>query len=308
MIKTNQDVTQTSPAPRLPAWLRQEIPDARKMKVMKGLIEKSRLHTVCESAQCPNLGKCWGRGVATFMILGEVCSRACRFCAVKVGRPARVDPDEPRQVAFTVKQLNLSYVVITSVTRDDLEDGGAGQFAQTIQEIRTLSPRVNIEILIPDFLNKPESLEKILQARPDVVGHNIETVRRLSSIVRPQADYARSLEVLRTLKHAAGASVLTKSSLMVGLGETEGEVVEAMRDLRGADCEIFTVGQYLAPSSRKRLMKVERFVTPQEFDAYQRWGAALGFKHVESGPLVRSSFIAEEGFHAAGKKERLNDI
>ena len=281
---------------RLPSWFRQELPDAEKIRSMKSLFRGARLHTVCESALCPNMGKCWAEGVATFMILGEVCTRACRFCAVKAGAPMAVDPEEPYHVAMAVKELNLRYVVITSVARDDLEDEGARQFVRTIQEIRQLNPQTKVEILIPDFSNKPASLRKVIEARPEVVSHNIETVRRLSPHVRPQADYERSLDVLRNFKKL-DPSILTKSSFMAGLGETLEEIREVMKDLFSCGCDILTIGQYLAPTKLKRHVRVQRFVSPAEFAEYKRMGLALGFKHVMSGPLVRSSFLAEEGYN-----------
>ena len=280
---------------RLPSWFKQEIPDMDKIREMKQLFRTSRLHTVCESAHCPNMGKCWGQGVATFMILGEICTRACRFCAVKAGKPMDVDLEEPRHVALAVKELNLRYVVITSVARDDMEDEGAEQFFQTIQEIRKVMPQTKIEVLIPDFSNKWKSLKKVVEAKPEVVSHNIETVRRLSSKIRPQADYDRSLEVLKNFKKLE-LSIFTKSSFMVGLGETHDEIVEVMTDLLHAGCDILTIGQYLSPSQMKRHVNVERFYTPQEFTAYKKLGLKMGFKHVMSGPLVRSSYIAEEGY------------
>jgi len=280
---------------RLPFWFKQEIPDVQKIKEMKTMFRGSRLHTVCESAHCPNMGKCWGQGVATFMILGGVCTRACRFCAVPAGRPEHVDHHEPDQVAVAVQELKLRYVVITSVARDDLPDEGAQHFAETIIAIRKLNPQTKIEVLIPDFSAKIESLQMVINARPEVVSHNIETVSRLSSKVRPQADYARSLNVLKIFKQLNPA-IFTKSSLMVGLGETQQEIMEVMKDLRANDCDILTIGQYLAPSCSKRHLQVERFYTPEEFESFKRLGKDLGFKHVMSGPLVRSSYIAEEGY------------
>ncbi len=285
---------------RLPSWFRQEIPDAQKITRMKEMFRTSGLHTVCESAHCPNLGKCWGRGVATFMILGEICTRACRFCAVKAGRATAVDPDEPAHVAQAVQKLNLRYVVITSVARDDLKDEGAQQFVDTIAAIRQLMPQTKIEILVPDFSNKIESLRLVVEAEPEVVSHNIETVRRLSADIRPQADYDRSLDVLKNFKRLNPA-ILTKSSFMLGLGETNEEITQVMEDLRQTGCDILTIGQYLAPSMMKRHVPVERFVTPEEFNDFKQLGLKLGFKHVESGPLVRSSFIAEEGYKNAVK-------
>ncbi len=280
---------------RLPSWFRQEVPDARKIQSMKDLFRGSRLHTVCESAHCPNMGKCWGAGVATFMILGEVCTRACRFCAVKAGLPQTIDGEEPRNVALAVQELKLRYVVITSVARDDLQDEGAGHFVNTIQEIRRLTPHVKIEVLIPDFSAKEESLKILAQAAPEVVSHNIETVRRLSSHIRPQARHDRSLKVLRMMR-VFNKDIFIKSSFMVGLGETDEEIGELMNELLEASCQILTIGQYLAPTQMKRHVPVQRFVTPEQFRHYQQLGLKMGFKYVMSGPLVRSSYIAEEGY------------
>ncbi len=280
---------------RLPSWFRQDIPDMTRIRQMKGSFREKRLHTVCESAHCPNMGKCWGQGVATFMILGEVCTRACRFCAVKAGRPNELDLAEPRNVASAVKELNLRYVVVTSVARDDLKDEGAAQFSETIREIRKMMPQTKIEILIPDFSNKIESLKIVVAAQPQVVSHNLETVRRLSPKVRPQADYDRSLAVLKNFK-ILDAGIFTKSSLMVGLGETYEEIKQAMADLAAVGCDILTLGQYLAPTSMKRHLPVLEFVAPTAFKEYEKLGYEMGFKHVMSGPLVRSSFIAEEGY------------
>ncbi len=282
----------------LPSWFKQSLPDIQKIRGMQELFRGSGLHTVCESALCPNLGKCWGQGVATFMILGNVCTRACRFCAVAAGRPLEVDVNEPCQVARAVRKLGLRYVVVTSVARDDLQDEGAGHFQRTIEAIRALTPDVKVEVLIPDFSAKLEHLKLVTDAAPEVISHNLETVRRLSPAVRPQADYERSLSVLKLIKNL-DSSIFVKSSFMVGLGETKEEIVELMQDLRRSFCQILTIGQYLAPTQMKRHVRVERFVTPEEFESYQRLGLELGFKHVMSGPLVRSSYIAEEGYKAA---------
>lgn len=290
---------------RLPSWFRQPLPPQSKIQGMKDFFRSSRIYTVCESARCPNMGRCWGQGVATFMILGEVCTRACRFCAVKAGRPMPIDPQEPSHVAEAVQKLNLRYVVITSVARDDLEDEGARQFVHTIGAIRALMPQTKIEILVPDFSNKQESLKTIVESKPEVISHNIETVRRLSPFVRPQADYDRSLDVLRNFKRM-DPGIFTKSSFMVGLGETFQEVIEVMQDLRETGCDILTIGQYLAPTQSKRHLFVNRFVLPEEFEEYEKIGLALGFKHVMSGPLVRSSFIAEEGYRQC--MEKLKDV
>ncbi|MBN1870218.1 MAG: lipoyl synthase [Candidatus Omnitrophica bacterium] len=281
---------------RLPPWFRQRIPDIKKIREMKKRFDAAGLHTVCQSASCPNMGKCWEEGVATFMILGDTCTRACRFCAVKSGQPEAVDPNEPREVALAVAGLGLKYAVITSVTRDDLADGGAQQFVDTVNAVRKACPGTKMELLIPDFLNDSDALKKIAAVKPEVIGHNIETVRRLSPSIRPQADYVRSLQVLKRIKRLTASAVFIKSGLMAGLGETDDEVVEAMQDLLDAGCDILTVGQYLAPTRTKRHVKVERFVAPEMFEFYQHKGLGLGFKYVMSAPLARSSFIAEQGY------------
>ena len=269
-----------------------------KIRGMKDLFRGSRLHTVCESANCPNMGTCWKEGVATFMILGGTCTRACRFCAVPAGRPDLIDNEEPHHVALAVKQLGLRYVVVTSVARDDIEDEGALQFAKTILAIRQLTPQVKIEVLVPDFSAKEGSLKVLSEASPEVISHNIETVRRLSPYIRPQALHERSLAVLRRFRELNPQSFI-KSSLMVGIGETDEEIIGVMRELREAGCQILTIGQYLAPTQRKRHLPVERFLSPEEFENYRQKGLEMGFVYVESGPLVRSSYIAEQGYQAA---------
>jgi len=283
---------------KLPHWFKQEIPDMEKIRGMKDLFRGSRLHTVCESANCPNMGTCWKEGVATFMILGGTCTRACRFCAVPAGRPDLIDNEEPHHVALAVKQLGLRYVVVTSVARDDIEDEGALQFAKTILAIRQLTPQVKIEVLVPDFSAKEGSLKVLSEASPEVISHNIETVRRLSPYIRPQALHERSLAVLRRFRELNPQSFI-KSSLMVGIGETDEEIIGVMRELREAGCQILTIGQYLAPTQRKRHLPVERFLSPEEFENYRQKGLEMGFVYVESGPLVRSSYIAEQGYQAA---------
>jgi len=282
----------------LPVWFRQEIPDMNKIRTMKELFREGRLHTVCESAHCPNMGTCWKEGVATFMILGGTCTRACRFCAVPAGRPDLIDEEEPHNVALAVKQLGLRYVVVTSVARDDIEDEGALQFAKTIWAIRHLTPDVKIEVLIPDFSAKEGSLKILSDARPEVISHNIETVRRLSPYIRPQASHDRSLRVLRRFREL-NPCAFVKSSLMAGIGETTKEITEVMEELREAGCQILTIGQYLAPTRAKRHLPVERFLSPEEFENYRQKGLEMGFVYVESGPLVRSSYIAEKGYQSA---------
>lgn len=280
---------------RYPVWFRQDIPDMDKVRAMKAQFRQSGLHTVCESARCPNLGQCWGQGVATFMILGEICTRACRFCSVKAGRPLDVDAKEPEEVALAVERLKLRYVVITSVARDDLPDEGAGHFVATIAAVRRRMPQTKIEVLIPDFSNRLDCVHTLGATAPEVISHNIETVKRLSPAVRPQAEYQRSLEVLRQFK-VHNPKQLTKSSFMVGLGERDEEIEEVMRDLVAAGCDLLTIGQYLAPTQMKRHVRVQRYVPPETFESYKILGLSLGFKHVMSAPLVRSSFIAEQGY------------
>ncbi|HOW35697.1 MAG TPA: lipoyl synthase [Candidatus Omnitrophota bacterium] len=282
----------------LPPWFKQQIPDAQHIERMHRLLKAGDLATVCEGAHCPNLGECWARGTATFMILGNICTRACRFCAVKNGTPLEIDEQEPHAVAAAVKKLNLRYVVVTSVTRDDLPDAGAGHFAQTIQEIRAQNPQAKIEVLIPDLGGKIENLKIMADQAPEVIGHNLETVSRLTKSVRPAADYRRSLRILESIKDLA-SGILVKSGFMVGLGETHEEIIELMRDLRDAGCDILTIGQYLAPSKTERHFAVKRFLEPKEFEDYRLMALNLGFKYVASAPLVRSSYKAEEAYQAA---------
>jgi len=286
---------------KLPSWFRQEIPNKETIQKMKSLMRDSDLHTVCEAAHCPNMGECFKKGTATFMILGDICTRGCGFCAVKNGAPTRVNSKEPIEVAKAVEALKLKYVVITSVTRDDLADGGAEHFAETIREIKKLIPETKIEVLIPDLQNDINSIEKIVCSKPFVIGHNIETVRRMFSLIRPQADYDRSLSVLKNIK-VIDESILTKSGFMVGLGESKDDIISLMHDLKNVCCDILTIGQYLAPTKAKRHVKVERFYTPDEFEVFKQEGLKLGFKHVMSGPLVRSSYIAEEGYKECFQK------
>jgi lipoic acid synthetase len=273
-----------------PPWLRVRLPAGERYQRIGGLLRRSQLHTVCEEANCPNIGECFNAGTATFMILGDVCTRACGFCAVTSGRPpGAIDPSEPQRVASTVRTLGLDYAVITSVTRDDQADGGAGIFAGCIEAIRRDSPASRVEVLIPDFLGNWSALETVVEARPYVLNHNVETVPRLYRRVRPKARYDRSLELLRRAKELA-RSLLTKSGLMVGLGETQQEVFQVMADLRTAGVELVTIGQYLRPS--KKHLPVERYYPPDEFEHFVDKGRELGFSHVEAGPLVRSSYHA----------------
>ncbi len=283
---------------KIPSWFRQEIPNMKKVNAMKSLFRKDDLHTVCESARCPNMGRCWGQGVATFMILGDICTRACRFCAVKAGRPEDVDSQEPYSVARSVQTLKLRYVVITSVTRDDLADEGAGQFVQTIKAIKELRPKTKVEVLIPDFSYRKELLQSVVEAKPEVISHNVETIQRLSPDVRPQAEYQRSLAVLQHLKKIKKTGFV-KTSFMVGMGETQEEVFALMQDIAETGCDMVTIGQYLKPTQQKRHVSVQRFIPLEEFALYKNFGKELGFKHVMSAPLVRSSYIAEEGYKEA---------
>lgn len=274
---------------RLPPWLTQRAPDPSVLIEMKSLFDNLSLHTVCESAHCPNQGECFSKGTATFLILGDVCTRNCRFCAVTKGAPSALDPDEPWNVAQAVDRLGLRHVVVTSVTRDDLPDGGAEHFARTVCAVRQVSPRTNIELLIPDFQGLADALRKVIDSSPDVIGHNLETVPRLYPEVRLKADYRRSLNLLKMVKSINGR-IVTKSGLMLGLGERYDEVVTAMENLREVDCDILTLGQYLCPSAKHR--EVTEFITPQIFEEYRTLARNLGFKAVASAPFVRSSFNA----------------
>jgi len=286
------------PPRRLPPWLKVRAPGGEGYLRVKGLLRRATLHTVCEEAACPNIGECFEAGTATFLILGDICTRACRFCAIASGRPGPVDAEEPRRVAETVGLLGLRHAVVTSVTRDDLPDGGASIFAATIREVRRLSPSTAIEVLIPDLRGDWQALAVITDAGPDILNHNIETVPRLYRSVRPQAVYARSLDLLRRAK-ALRPDMLTKSGIMVGLGEQPAEIRVAMSDLREAGCDILTLGQYLRPSLRH--LPVARFYPPEEFAALAEQGRALGFRHVESGPLVRSSYRAAHQWGERGR-------
>lgn len=282
----------------MPPWIRIRYAGRGAQQQVNDLLKNQSLHTVCQGAHCPNQHECFSRGVATFMILGEVCTRDCRFCAVAPGRPGAVDPDEPRRVAEAAAQLKLRHVVVTSVTRDDLPDGGAGHFAAVIKALQERLPGVVVEVLTPDFNGVEADLDTVLEAHPDVFNHNLETVRRLQAEIRPAARYDRSLAVLRYAagRAAAGGKVKTvrtwvKSGLMVGLGETDEEVVASMADLRQVGVELLTIGQYLAPSSAHA--PVTRYVTPEKFEEFAKQATAMGFQNVASGPLVRSSYMAE---------------
>ncbi|MEL7566314.1 MAG: lipoyl synthase [Dehalobacterium sp.] len=273
-----------------PEWLKIKIRSGQNKKQVEELIRRLSLHTVCAEANCPNLMECFARKTATFMILGRTCTRNCTFCNVSGGSPELLDCEEPLHVAQAVKELGLNYVVITSVTRDDLPDGGAGHFANVIREIRNLDKQVKIEVLIPDFLGNENSLRKVVEAKPDVINHNVETIPKLYETVRPMAVYTRSLELLQQAKKM-DKNILTKSGVMVGLGEKKDEMVQTFRDLRAVACDLLTVGQYLAPS--KKHHPVVEYIHPDVFEEYRKIGEELGFKHVASGPLVRSSYMAD---------------
>lgn len=271
-----------------PDWLKVRLPNNENYFRLKALVHRQQLNTVCQDARCPNIGECWGAGTATFMILGDVCTRACKFCAVATGRPPSYDVDEPRRVAAAIRSLDLKYAVITSVDRDDLEDGGAWVFAETIRVTRRECPGIRIEVLIPDFQGNLDSLRTVAEAGPDVLAHNVETVPRLYRIARAGSRYPRSLDLLRNAK-TLGFPLTTKSSIMLGLGEQRDEVVQVLNDLREADVDIVTLGQYLQPT--RNHLPVEKFYTPQEFAEYRDYAQSLGFR-VASGPLVRSSYRA----------------
>ena len=286
----------SSNRPGLPPWLRCRLSSGAAVRSTVDTLETLKVNTVCQSAHCPNIGECFSRKTATFLILGSVCTRTCRFCAVRGGQPAQLDADEPARVAQAVARLGLRYVVITSVTRDDLSDGGSGHFIGTIRAVRALCPGVAMEVLVPDFRGDPELIGTVVDESPEVFGHNVETVPRLYRDVRPGADYGRSLDVLSSAKDR-DSQILTKSGIMVGMGESRDEVVGVMNDLQSVQCDIVTIGQYLSPS-REHYPVVE-FVPPEVFEEYAGVGEEIGFKHVESGPLVRSSYMAEAAFSAA---------
>jgi lipoic acid synthetase len=272
-----------------PKWLRVKLPTGENYKKVRSLVDEHKLHTICESGSCPNMGECWGEGTATFMILGNICTRSCGFCAVQTGKPLEADPFEPGKVAHSVKTMGVKHAVITSVDRDDLKDGGAEIWAQTVRAVRAQSPGTTMETLIPDFMGKWENLQVIIDVAPEIVSHNLETVRRLTKQVRIQAKYDRSLEVLFRLKKGG---MRTKSGVMLGLGESHEEVLETMEDLRSVQVDILTLGQYLQPTPKH--LPVVEFITPERFDEYREIGLKMGFRYVESGPLVRSSYHAEK--------------
>ncbi len=276
-----------------PKWLRVKLPTGKKYTQLRGLVEKYDLHTICTSGSCPNMGECWGEGTATFMILGNICTRSCGFCGVKTGRPESIDWAEPEKVARSIKIMSIKHAVVTSVDRDDLKDMGSIIWAETVKAIRRMNPETTLETLIPDFQGIETHLDRILEVVPEVISHNMETVKRLTREVRIQAKYERSLEVLNYLKKN-GAN-RTKSGIMLGLGEMEEEVIQTMEDLRKVDVDVVTIGQYLQPS--KKHLPVKQFILPEQFKKYEEIGLKMGFRHVESGALVRSSYKAHKHIH-----------
>jgi lipoic acid synthetase len=278
--------------PRIPEWLRLKLPTENTFARTRNLLDDLRLHTVCESAKCPNHWECWSKGTATFMIAGDRCTRACGFCAVSTAKPFALETDEPQRVAEATRRMKLKHVVITAVARDDLADGGAEHFRQTIEAVRAANPGIVIEVLVPDFLEKDSSLENVLSAEPEIFNHNLETVRRLTPSVRSRATYDRSLSVLRKVKEKRGEGIFTKSGLMLGLGERKDELFTAMEDLRRAHCDILTLGQYLQPTLKH--LPVVEFIHPDAFAEYKSVAEKMGFTHVASGPMVRSSYHADE--------------
>jgi lipoic acid synthetase len=284
--------TETAARPRLPEWLRRSLPTSDSFARTNALLDELKLHTVCESAKCPNHWECWSKGAATFMIGGDRCTRACGFCAVTTAKPFPLDSDEPRRVAEAARRMRLRHVVITGVARDDLPDGGAEHFRWTVEAVRALNPGVVIEVLTPDFNDRNPAIQTVLSAKPHIFNHNLETVRRLTPTVRSRATYDRSLSVLRKAKTMGGGGVFTKSGLMLGLGETDGEVLMALQDLRAMSCDILTLGQYLQPSLRH--LPVVEFVPPERFAWFGAQARAMGFLHVASAPMVRSSYHADE--------------
>lgn len=276
---------------RKPSWLKIKLQTGENYPKVKKIVELNQLHTICSSGKCPNIGECWSKGTATFMIAGDICTRSCKFCATQTGKPLPLDKDEPKKIASSVKLMELKHCVITSVDRDDLEDKGANHWAKTIREIRALNPNTIIEVLIPDFDAREDLLKIVFDAEPDILGHNMETVKRLSNQVRSRAKYELSLDVL---KQSSKRGLISKSGIMVGIGETEEEVIELMKDLREVDCKLFTIGQYLQPT--KQNLDLVEYINPEQFAKYKQIGLELGFDNIESGPLVRSSYMAEKTF------------
>ncbi|MEY4605050.1 MAG: lipoyl synthase [Bacteroidota bacterium] len=288
-MNQQEDPTNRNVQIKKPKWLRVKLPTGENYKKVRSLVDQHKLHTICESGSCPNMGECWGEGTATFMILGNICTRSCGFCAVKTGKPEEADIFEPGKIAHSVKTMGVKHAVITSVDRDDLRDGGSEIWAQTVRAVRQQSPGTTLETLIPDFAGNWDNLQRIIDVAPEIVSHNLETVRRLTKKVRIQAKYDRSLEVLFRLKKGG---MRTKSGVMLGLGESEQEVLETMEDLRSVNVDILTLGQYLQPTPKH--LPVVEFITPDKFYEYKEIGLKMGFRYVESGPLVRSSYHAEK--------------
>jgi len=282
----------TSPRPRIPEWLRLKLPTENTFARTRNLLDDLKLHTVCESAKCPNHWECWSKGTATFMIAGDRCTRACGFCSVDTSKPFPLEQDEPQRVAEATKRMNLRHVVITAVARDDLKDGGAEHFRQTIEAVREAVPGIVVEVLVSDFNEKDDAIDCVLAARPEIFNHNLETVRRLTPEVRSRAKYDRSLAVLSKVKERLGSDIHTKSGVMLGLGETGEELLQAMDDLRAAQCDILTLGQYLQPTLKH--LPVKEFIRPEQFEEYGKIAESKGFVHVASGPMVRSSYHADE--------------
>lgn len=289
LLAINNIETDITPTKK-PEWIRVKLPTGKKYTELRSVVDRYNLHTICTSGSCPNMGECWGEGTATFMILGNICTRSCGFCGVKTGRPESLDWEEPEKVARSIKLMNIKHAVLTSVDRDDLKDMGSIIWAETVRAVRRMNPNTTMETLIPDFQGVERNLNRILDVAPEIISHNMETVRRLTREVRIQAKYDRSLEVLRYLKEN-GAN-RTKSGIMLGLGEKEEEVIETLHDLKEAKVDIVTIGQYLQPS--KKHLPVKQFVTPEQFAKYKEIGLELGFRHVESGALVRSSYRAHK--------------
>jgi lipoic acid synthetase len=292
MITPEVSTTLANQRPRLPEWLRLKLPTSGGFLETRNLLQDLRLHTVCESARCPNHWECWSKGTATFMIAGDRCTRACGFCAVDTAKPFPLEQDEPARVAEATRRMKLKHVVITAVARDDLADGGADHFRRTIEAVRASNPGIVVEVLVPDFNEKDSAIDLVLEARPEIFNHNLETVRRLTPSVRSRATYDRSLTVLRKAKERRNGKIYTKSGIMLGLGETEEELMQALRDLREANCDILTLGQYLQPTLKH--LPVAAFIPPEKFAEYGERAEQLGFVHVASGPMVRSSYHADE--------------
>jgi lipoic acid synthetase len=303
VISTIDNTLQEELPLKKPNWLRVKLPLGESYKHVRGLVDKHKLHTICESGNCPNMGECWGEGTATFMILGNVCTRSCGFCAVATGRPGSVDWDEPQRVAEAIHLMKVKHAVVTSVDRDELKDGGSIIWYNTIKAIKNLNPNTTLETLIPDFRGFKDQIQRVIEAAPEVVSHNMETVERITKQVRIQAKYRRSLEVLATLKQGG---MRTKTGIMLGLGETKEEVIQTMQDLVNVGTDVLTLGQYLQPT--KKHLKVQRFVHPDEFAELREIGYTIGFDYVESGPLVRSSYHSEKHvIPGYGKNKWLNE-